>query len=49
MTVRGKNGVAFARELDQSRNVHRLQSLDALEIAELELGMPQQASFATIT
>src|SRR5205814_4438567 len=34
----GKNRVAFACELDESRNVMRYQSLDALEIAELELG-----------
>src|SRR5213592_4708776 len=34
----GKNRVAFACELDESRNVMRFQSLYALEIAELELG-----------
>src|SRR5213596_2513949 len=34
----GKNRVAFACELDESRNVMRFQSLYALEITELELG-----------
>src|SRR5438045_2335492 len=34
----GENRVALARELDESRNIERLQALDALEIAELELG-----------
>src|SRR5437879_158307 len=41
----GKNRVALARELDESRNVKRLQPLDAFEIAELELGHAAAGSF----
>jgi len=43
------NGVASRSERGEPANVHPSSAFDALEIAELELGMPQQASFATIT